>query len=242
MGSEGYLINQFLSPRTNQRERRLGRQHRRPDALAVEIVRRVRARGRRRDFIVMFRLSLLDLVEGGNTMGRDGRGRAGARARRRHAAQHRHRLARGAHPDDRHVVPRAAFAWRTRALKRARARFRWSRRTASTRPTSPKTSSPRGDADLVSMARPFLADPRVRRQGRRRPQPTTSTPASPATRRASTAPSRDQRASCLVNPRACRETELVLQRAARAEAHRRRRRRRRGARRARRSPRSAGIA
>ena len=67
--------------------------------------------------------------------------------------------------------------------------------------------SPTATADLVSMARPFLADPDFVAQGRRRAAPTRSTPASPATRPASTTPSRTSTASCLVNPRACHETD-----------------------------------
>ena len=83
------------------------------------------------------------------------------------------------------------------------------------------------------MARPFLADPDFVRKAARRAAPTRSTPASPATRPASTTPSRASVATCLVNPRACHETELVLAPARAAQARRRRRRRARRASRAR---------
>ena len=90
---------------------------------------------------------------------------------------------------------------------------------------SPRRSSPRGDADLVSMARPFLADPDFVQQGRRRTAPTRSTPASRCNQACLDHTFKHKRATCLVNPRAGHETELMLAPTRARQARRRRRRR-----------------
>jgi 2,4-dienoyl-CoA reductase (NADPH2) len=122
-------------------------------------------------------------------------------------------------------VPRAAFAWVTQKMK---AEFA-AAGIATPLVTSNRINTPEvaeqvladGCADMVSMARPLLADSRLRQEGRRRARPTRSTPALPATRPAWTICFRTNLTSCLVNPRACHETELVYRPLA-ARAHRKR--------------------
>ena len=101
MGSEGYFINQFLAAHTNHRTDRWGGSYENRMRLPVEIVRRVReAVGP--NFIIIFRLSMLDLVEGGSTWEEIVHAGQGHRAGRCDHHQHRHRLARSADPDHRH--------------------------------------------------------------------------------------------------------------------------------------------
>ena len=112
------------------------------------------------------------------------------------------------------MVPRAAFAWVTRRLQGRRWASRSSRPTASTIPATGEAVLARGDADMVSMARPFLADPGVRAQGGRRIAPTRSTPASAATRRASTRSSRARsRRASSIRTRATRRCSIAPPRA-----------------------------
>jgi 2,4-dienoyl-CoA reductase (NADPH2) len=99
MGSEGYFINQFIAAQVNQRTDRWGGSLENRLRLPIEIVSRVRA-AVGKDFIIIYRLSMLDLVEGGSNW-EDVAGPS-HRACRRHHHQYRHRLARSAHPDHRH--------------------------------------------------------------------------------------------------------------------------------------------
>ena len=158
-GSEGYLLNQFTAPRTNKRDDAWGGDAAKRMRFAVEIVRRVReACGP--DFILIYRLSMLDLVDGGSDWEE-----IVAQAKAVEAAgathhQHRHRLARGTHPDDRHVgAARVRSPASPRKLQPQvalplvttnRINMPRGRRSASSR---------RASADMVSMARPLLADP-----------------------------------------------------------------------------------
>ena len=185
----------------------------------VEVVRRTReAVGD--DFILIYRLSMLDLVEGGQTWDEVVALAHGRRGGRRDADQHRHRLARGAGADDRHAgaARRPSPGSRDRASQgRGHVPVIASNRI-NIPETSPRRSSRRGDADMVSMARPLLADPdfvakAAAGRGRRdqhlhRLQPGLSRPRLRAT----------SMASCLVNPRAAHETELVAAAAARLGA------------------------
>ena len=100
MGSEGYLINQFLVERTNQRSDDWGGSVENRQRFPVEIVRRMRA-AVGRDFIIIYRLSMLDLVENGQRWDEIVALAQEDRSGRRDAHQYRHRLARGAHPDHR---------------------------------------------------------------------------------------------------------------------------------------------
>ena len=156
MGSEGYLINEFLTLRTNQRSDQWGGDYRNRMRFAVEVVRAVRERVGN-DFIIIYRLSMLDLVEGGGTLTEtvelaQAIEAAGATIINTGIGWHEARIPTIATP-----VPRGAFSWVTRKLK-----GHVSLPLVTTnRINDPQVADDilsRGDADMVSMARPFLAD------------------------------------------------------------------------------------
>jgi len=157
MGSEGYFINQFIAKRTNHRDDDWGGEYENRIRLPIEIVERVReAVGEH--FIIIYRLSMLDLVEGGSTfeeavaLGLEIE-KAGATIINTGIGWHEARI-----PTIATKVPRAAFTWVT-------AKFRKALNIpliTSNRINTPEVAEEvlaRGDADMVSMARPFLADP-----------------------------------------------------------------------------------
>ena len=205
MGSEGYLINQFLATRTNHRSDRWGGSLENRMRFAVEIVRQTRARTGP-DFIIIYRLSMLDLVEGGQRWDEiiqlaKAVQEAGATLINTGIGWHEARV-----PTIVGSVPRAAFTCVTRRLKSEIALPL----VTTNRINMPEVAEAvleRGDADMVSMARPFLADPAWVRKA-----------ASGHTAAINTCIACNQacldhvfenrRASCLVNPRACYETEL----------------------------------
>ena len=207
MGSEGYLINQFIVPHTNRRDDEWGGAFANRIRFALEIVRRTReAMGR--DFIIIYRLSMLDLVEGGSTWNEvvelaKGVEAAGATLINTGIGWHEARI-----PTIATMVPRGAFTWVTRKLK-----------GAVTVPliTTNRINDPavadailaRGDADMVSMARPFLADPDFVAKAARGRADDINTCI--ACNQACLDHIFERRvASCLVNPYACRETELAM--------------------------------
>jgi 2,4-dienoyl-CoA reductase (NADPH2) len=206
MGSEGYLLNQFLCARTNRRQDRWGGSIENRMRLPVEIVRRIRA-AVGREFIIMYRHSVLDLVEGGNTWDEvvavaRALEQAGATILNTGYGWHEARV-----PTIVTSVPRAAFAEIAgRLRKEVNIPV-----VASNRINMPHDAEhllARGDADLVSMARPFLADPDwvVKAQSGRGDEINTCIACNQACLDHTFA---NKRATCLVNPRACRETELV---------------------------------
>jgi 2,4-dienoyl-CoA reductase (NADPH2) len=101
MGSEGYLINEFIAAHTNQRDDEWGGSYENRIRFPLEIVRRTRERVGS-DFIIIFRLSMLDLVEAAPRWDEVVQLAQALEAGRRHHHQHRHRLARGAHSHHRH--------------------------------------------------------------------------------------------------------------------------------------------
>lgn len=154
MGSEGYLINEFLTLRTNQRSDQWGGDYRNRMRFAVEVVRAVRERVGN-DFIIIYRLSMLDLVEDGGTFAEtvelaQAIEAAGATIINTGIGWHEARIPTIATP-----VPRGAFSWVTRKLK-----GHVSLPLVTTnRINDPQVADDilsRGDADMVSMARPFL--------------------------------------------------------------------------------------
>ncbi len=151
----------------------------------------------------------------------------GRRACRRHDHQHRHRLARGPHSDHRDDGPARGFHLGHAPPSRARSRFRSSPATGSTTPPSRTSVLASGDADLVSMARPLLADPDfvVKAASGRADEINTCIACNQA---CLDLVFENEVATCLVNPRAGRETELVYRAGGTAEADRRRRRGSRG--------------
>ena len=156
MGSEGYLINEFLTLRTNQRDDQWGGEYANRMRFAVEVVRAVRQRAGN-DFIIIFRLSMLDLVENGGTFDETVQlaqaiEAAGATIINTGIGWHEARIPTIATP-----VPRGAFSWVTRKLKG----HVTIPLVTTNRINDPRVADDilaRGDADMVSMARPFLAD------------------------------------------------------------------------------------
>jgi 2,4-dienoyl-CoA reductase (NADPH2) len=206
MGSEGYFLNQYLVRHVNKRDDRWGGDYANRMRLPVEVVRRVRA-AVGPEFILIYRISLIDLVPDGSTweevvlLARAVKA-AGATLLNTGIGWHEARV-----PTIATSVPRAAFAWLTARL-----------RPEVSIPviTSNRINTPdvaegilaAGQADMVSMARPFLADPDFVAKAA-------------AGRAAQIAPCiacnqacldhtfSGKLTSCLVNPRACAETELV---------------------------------
>ncbi|MBC3412781.1 NADPH-dependent 2,4-dienoyl-CoA reductase [Pseudomonas sp. SWRI107] len=205
MGSEGYFINQFLVAHTNQRTDRWGGSYQNRMRLAVEIVRRVReAVGP--NFIIIFRLSMLDLVEGGSTwdeivMLAKAIERAGATLINTGIGWHEARI-----PTIATKVPRAAFTKVTAKLRGAVSIPLITTNRINT-PEVAEAVLVEGDADMVSMARPFLADPEFvnkAAQGRG-DEINTCIGCNQACLDHTFG---GKLTSCLVNPRACHETEL----------------------------------
>ncbi|MGN6317040.1 oxidoreductase [Trinickia sp.] len=206
MGSEGYLLNQFLCRRTNRRTDRYGGTLENRMRLAIDVVKRVReACGEA--FIVIYRLSLIDLVEGGNTWDETVQvaralEAAGVTLINTGIGWHEARV-----PTIVTSVPRAAFAPLTARLREAVT----VPVIASNRINTPELAESlieTGCADLVSMARPLLADPDfvVKAAQGRADEINTCIACNQACLDHTF---RNERASCLVNPRAGRETALV---------------------------------
>ncbi|MEU6345269.1 NADPH-dependent 2,4-dienoyl-CoA reductase [Streptomyces sp. NPDC046977] len=207
MGSEGYLINEFVAPATNHREDRWGGSFENRTRFPLEIVRRTRER-LGTDFVIVYRLSMLDLVPGGSSLeevvalARAVEG-AGATIINTGIGWHEARI-----PTIATSVPRAAYTWVTKRLMGA---------VSVPLVTSNRINTPEvaerlladGYADMVSLARPMLADPDFvakARQGRGEAINTCI-----GCNQACLDHTFSGRlTSCLVNPRACHETELVL--------------------------------
>jgi len=207
MGSEGYFINQFLSERTNKRTDRWGGSPENRRRLAVEIVRQTRERVGD-DFLIIYRLSMADLVEGGQTwdevvaLGKEIEA-AGASIINTGIGWHEARV-----PTIVTSVPRAAFTSITAAFKPHVS----IPVVTSNRINLPQVAEEvlaRGDADLVSMARPFLADPDwvLKATSDRADEINVCIACNQACLDHVFA---RRKASCMVNPRAARETELQL--------------------------------
>ncbi len=205
MGSEGYLINQFVVARTNQRKDRWGGDAAQRMRFAVEIVRRVReACGP--DFIIIYRLSLLDLVEGGSDwteIVQQARAveAAGATILNTGIGWHEARV-----PTIATSVPRAAFAGVTAKL-RPHVSLPLVATNRINLPEVAESILAAGGAELVSMARPLLADPEWANKARAGKANTINTCIA-CNQACLDHVFINRKASCLVNPRACAETEL----------------------------------
>ncbi|MEV0357616.1 NADPH-dependent 2,4-dienoyl-CoA reductase [Nocardia sp. NPDC050697] len=207
MGGEGYFLNQFLAPRTNRRGDRWGGSAENRQRIAVEIVRRIRVE-LGTDFLLLFRLSMAEFVEKGQTLTE-----ITALARELEAAGvdilntdigwHEARV-----PTIVTSVPRAAFTEFTARITRAVS----IPVCASNRINMPEVAEEiltRGDAALVSMARPLLADPDwVRKAASDRVDEINTCIA--CNQACLDHAFKHKTVSCLVNPRACHETELTL--------------------------------
>ncbi|GBL03429.1 NADPH-dependent 2,4-dienoyl-CoA reductase [Glaciecola sp. KUL10] len=208
MGSEGYFLNQFIAQRTNQRKDQWGGEYQNRIKLPIEVVRRVReAVGR--NFIIIYRLSMLDLVEGGSTyeevveLGLNIE-KAGASIINTGIGWHEARI-----PTIATKVPRAAFTWVT-------AKFRQALNIpviTSNRINTPEVAEEvlaRGDADMVSMARPFLADAEFVNKAAQGKSETINTCIG-CNQACLDHAFEGKMTSCLVNPRACHETEFSIE-------------------------------
>ncbi|CAL9347047.1 2,4-dienoyl-CoA reductase [Streptomyces sp. enrichment culture] len=208
MGSEGYLVNEFIASATNRRTDRWGGSYANRMRFPVEIVRRVRERVGE-DFIIVYRLSMLDLVPGGSTfpevveLARAVEA-AGATIINTGIGWHEARI-----PTIATSVPRGAYTWVTRRLMGS---------VSVPLVTCNRINNPElaeriladGDADMVSLARPMLADADFVAKA------AAGTPEAINTCIGCNQACLDHTfnlkiTSCLVNPRACHETELVLE-------------------------------
>ncbi|MCA0437112.1 MAG: NADPH-dependent 2,4-dienoyl-CoA reductase [Austwickia sp.] len=207
MGSEGYLINQFTAARTNRRTDAWGGDYAGRMRFPVAIVEAVR-RATGPDFIVIYRLSMLDLVEEGSdwaeiVMLAKAVEAAGATLINTGIGWHEARI-----PTIATSVPRAGFAWVTKRL-RGEVTIPLVTTNRINDPAVAEEVLAQGCADMVSMARPFLADPEFVAKA------AAGTPAAINTCIACNQACLDhifggKMTSCLVNPRACHETELVI--------------------------------
>lgn len=207
MGSEGYLINEFIASATNHREDRWGGSYENRIRFPVEIVRRVRERVGS-DFILIYRLSMLDLVPGGSSLkevvqlAREIEA-AGATIINTGIGWHEARI-----PTIATSVPRGAFTWVTEKVRGA---------VSVPLVTSNRINTPEvaegilaaGRADMVSMARPFLADPDFVAKASEGRADAINTCIG-CNQACLDHIFSGKVTSCLVNPRACHETELVL--------------------------------
>ena len=207
MGSEGYLINEFIARQTNQRTDRWGGSYENRMRFPVEIVRRVReAVGD--DFVIIYRLSMLDLVPGGSSLDEvitlaKAVEAAGATIINTGIGWHEARI-----PTIATSVPRGAYAWVTKKVMGAVSIPLVTTNRINT-PEIAEQLLAEGHADMVSMARPMLADPDfVAKAEAGRPEAINTCIGCNQACLDHTFSFKIT--SCLVNPRACHETELVL--------------------------------
>ena len=211
MGSEGYLINQFIAAHTNQRRDEWGGDYSQRMRLPLEIMQRTReAVGT--DFIVIYRLSMIDLVQGGSSWDEvvqlgTAVARAGANLINSGIGWHEARV-----PTIATSVPRAAFAWLTKKMKAefAAAGIKVPLIT-SNRINTPEVAEQLladGSADMVSLARPLLADPDFVKKAALGKAGSINTCIA-CNQACLDHIFKNRLTSCLVNPRACHETELV---------------------------------
>ena len=208
MGSEGYLINEFIAARTNQRDDQFGGSYENRIRFPLEIVRRIREKVGT-NFIIMYRLSMLDLVEGGSTLDEviqlaKAIEAAGATIISTGIGWHEARI-----PTIATKVPRAAFAWVTQKLK-GHVNIPLVATNRINMPDVAEKLLADGFCDLISMARPLLADPMFMRKAEqgRADEINTCIGCNQACLDHTFG---GKITSCLVNPRACHETELVYQ-------------------------------
>jgi 2,4-dienoyl-CoA reductase (NADPH2) len=157
MGSEGYFLNEFIAKRTNHRTDEWGGTYENRIRFPIEVVRRVREKVGNH-FIIIFRLSMLDLVEQGSTLEEiiqlgQAIEQAGATLINTGIGWHEARI-----PTIATKVPRAAFTWATHKVRQS-LKIPVITSNRINMPAVAEAVLMRGDADMVSMARPFLADP-----------------------------------------------------------------------------------
>ncbi|WP_220718005.1 oxidoreductase [Agarivorans litoreus] len=208
MGSEGYLINQFICARTNQRSDGWGGNYQNRIKFPLEIVKKTRA-AVGDDFIIVFRLSMLDLVEKGSTYDEvvtlaKALEQAGVTILNTGIGWHEARV-----PTIATSVPRAAFAWVTEKIKQHVSIPMVAVNRINT-PDVAENILRSGQADMVSMARPLLADPMFVEKAKNNQAALINTCIG-CNQACLDHVFKQQRASCLVNPQACYETELTFE-------------------------------
>lgn len=214
MGSEGYLINQFICSNTNQRQDEWGGAFENRIRFSLEIIRAIR-RAVGKNFIIIYRLSMLDLHKDGSSWAeieQHARAieKAGATIINTGIGWHEVRI-----PTIATVVPEAAFTWVTKKLKQVID----IPLITSNRINSPEVAESclqNGDADLISMARPFLADSQFVQKAMQN-QSHLINKCIACNQGCLDRVFKGQRATCLVNPRAAYEDEYPLIKAAHAK-------------------------
>jgi 2,4-dienoyl-CoA reductase (NADPH2) len=208
MGSEGYLINQFACLRTNHRSDEWGGSIENRMRLAIETIKAVREKVGEK-FIIIFRLSMLDLVEGGNSWDEvvimaKAAEQAGATLINTGIGWHEARV-----PTIVTSVPRAAFTWVTEKMKQEVSIPLITTNRINT-PEVAEEILASGQADMVSMARPFLADADFVNKAAANKSDEINTCIG-CNQACLDHVFQQKRASCLVNPQACYETELTFE-------------------------------
>ncbi|MEP2023289.1 MAG: NADPH-dependent 2,4-dienoyl-CoA reductase [Reichenbachiella sp.] len=205
MGSEGYLINQFIAQHTNKRTDRWGGSYENRMRFPIEIVKAVRqAVGE--DFIIIYRLSMLDLIPQGSEWSEVVQlakeiEKAGATIINTGIGWHEARI-----PTIATMVPRGAFTWVTKKMK-GEVNIPLITTNRINKPDVAENILANGDADMVSMARPFLADAdlMIKSEQGREDEINTCIGCNQA---CLDHVFKNKLSTCLVNPRACKETEL----------------------------------
>ena len=214
MGSEGYLINQFLVTKTNKRKDEYGGSYENRIRLPLEIVKAVRA-AVGKDFIIIYRLSMLDLVHDGSTWEEvvqlaKGIEAAGANIINTGIGWHEARV-----PTIATMVPRGGFSWVTKRMMGEVNIPLITTNRINTPEIGEKIIS-EGHADMVSMARPFLADPHFVRKALQNKADEINTCIG-CNQACLDHIFKQKTASCLVNPMACNETELIISKTTKAK-------------------------
>ena len=203
MGSEGYFINQFIVPRTNHRNDRYGGSSENRIRIALDIINAIRKRVGK-EFILIFRLSMLDLVEEGSTWEEvvnlaKALEAAGVDLINTGIGWHEARI-----PTIATMVPRGAFTWITERLKKEISIPLIATNRINT-PEMIESTLASGQADMVCMARPFLADPYFIQKAEQNKSTSINTCIS-CNQACLDHVFKQKIASCLVNPKACHET------------------------------------
>lgn len=207
MGSEGYLINQFIVSKTNHRTDKWGGSFENRVRFPLEIIRRTReAVGK--EFILIYRLSMLDLVEDGSSWEEVEQlavavEKAGANIINTGIGWHEARI-----PTIATMVPRAGFAWVTKKLM-GKVSIPLVTTNRINMPEVAEQVLAEGCADMISMARPFLADPELMNKAQENKSDEINTCIA-CNQACLDHVFKQEVASCLVNPRACHETEFTI--------------------------------
>ena len=207
MGSEGYLLNQFLTERGNERTDEWGGTFEKRMRFPLEVVRRIRAKVGA-EFIIVYRMSMLDLVPDGQSLeetlllARELE-KAGVNILNTGIGWHEAKI-----PTIATQVPRGAFTWATRKIKEV-VSIPVAASNRLNMPGDAERVLQNGDADMIAMARPFLADPDwvLKTKEGRVDEINTCIGCNQACLDHTFG---GKRCSCLVNPQACHETELVF--------------------------------